>query len=180
MHSNLLIPFLQTLQPAPDSNAIRFLIEPARNHIKQSRFTDAEFIYTPSQIALACLTSSSKAGKEMVKKYIEAKKSRAKEAKLKEKEERQNWREKRSKGGIQKKTIEVGKGSVLQAELSDAMIEKEPLGISDLILENVLKEIEHLIEEKTRTANEDVDQVKSIDKKLRLCQNPENQTNSRL
>lgn len=171
--------YLQTLQPNPDSNAIRSLIEPARNHIKQSRFTDAELIYTPSQITMACLGLSSNAGQDMVTRYIEAKKGRAKEAKLKAKEERQIWREKKSKGATQE-AEEIGNKSTSQAELSDEKIEQEPLGISQSILEGVLNEIKRLVEEKARTANEDVEQVKSIDKKLKLCQNPENLPTSRM
>jgi cyclin H len=144
------------------------LIEPARNNLKQSRFTDAELIYTPSQIAIACLRLSSSAGKEMVAKYLEAKNSRAKAAREREREEREEWARKKSKNG---------KEGTAVVDLTDDSAEQTILQPN---IDGILNEIERLIEEKMRTAHGDVEQVKPIDKKLKLCQNPENMPNSRM
>jgi cyclin H len=171
---SLLCPF-QTLRPSPSADTIRSLIEPARNNLKQSRFTDAELIYTPSQIALACLSLSSDTGKEIADKYLAEKEERAKGVTEKAKEERLGWVQKKSKLDVQEKKDVPEIIDVDAEETEDA-----PLGISQPILRKILSEIENLVQEKMRTAHGDVEQVKPIDKKLKLCQNPENMPNSRM
>jgi cyclin H len=167
----------QAVEPAPSTDAVRSLVEPARNHLKQSRFTDAEFIYTPSQIALACVKLASVTGRDLVDKYVAVKERRARVARLKSKQERQAWKQRKGKNGTAQK--EVDGASNPQAD-ADEGYQQSPLGISEDDLKTILSEVERLVEEKVKTVTEDVDLVKTIDKKLKLCQNPENSTNSRM
>lgn len=166
----------QTLQPAPTTDAMAAILAPARANVQQSRFTDAELIYTPSQIALACVHSSCSEGKEAVERFLEAKLKRQKENWQKEIEQRQKWRaterQKLEKKGVKEdalpkavKDVEV----LLDSEESGRMDSKQTL--------TVLKEIAEMISSHVAQTNE---KVKDVDKKLKLCSNPERMPNSRL
>ncbi|UZJ51264.1 hypothetical protein CBS101457_000584 [Exobasidium rhododendri] len=173
----LLLDISKAIQPIPSADAVRSLVDPARNHLKQSRFTDAELIYTPSQIALTCVKLASDTGRDMVEKYIAVKESRAKKARLEAKHERETWKQKKSRNGSSQKKEESYEES---ENSSDEAINRAPLGVSEDDLKLMLKEVEELVAEKVKTVTEDVELVKSIDKKLKLCQNPENLSNSRI
>lgn len=173
------LPSQQTIQPPPSQDTVRSLVDLARQNLKQSRFTDAELIYTPSQIALASLRLGSQEGREIVEKYLEAKEGRAREAGLKAEQERESWRQKKSRSGLAQKTQE-DQGEGREREKMDESIKRAPLGIPSSDINNILSEIERLVEERKRTADDDVELFKSIDKKVKLCQNPENLPMSRM
>ncbi|MCO5596176.1 hypothetical protein L7F22_050236 [Adiantum nelumboides] len=166
----------QTLQPAPSTDTMAAILTPARGNVQQSRFTDAELVYTPSQIALACIHSSCSEGKEAVERYLEAKQKRSKENWQREMDQRQKWRamerQKLEKKGVKEdalpkalKEVEVS----LESEESGRMDKKQTLAI--------LAEIEEMISSHVAQTNE---KVKEVDKKLKVCSNPERMPNSRL
>ncbi|PWN37363.1 cyclin-like protein [Meira miltonrushii] len=166
----------QTLQPAPTTDMMAAILAPARANVQQSRFTDAELIYTPSQIALACVHSSCSEGKEAVERFLEAKFKRTKENWQKEIEQRQKWRaterQKLEKRGVKEDALPQAVKDVevpLDSEESGRMDSKQTLA--------VLAEIEEMISSHVAQTNE---KVKEVDKKLKMCSNPERMSNSRL
>jgi len=125
---------------------------------------------------------ASDTGRDLVDRYIEVKEGRAREVRLKAKRERESWKQKKSKNGVTIKgqVDQSHKEVELGLEVSDDAIIQTPLGISEGELKSILSEVERLVEEKVKTVTGDVELVKSIDKKLKLCQNPENMPQSRM
>lgn len=73
---------------------LKDLLAPAQSNLRLSRLTDAELIYTPSQIAMACVRAASEQAKDLVGKFLDLKEKRATEAALKGKAAREAWRQK--------------------------------------------------------------------------------------
>lgn len=173
----------QTLQPAPTSDVMAAILAPARANVQQSRFTDAEFIYTPSQIALACVHNSCKEGKEAVERYLEVKQRRMVDTWRKEVDQRQTWkaneRQKLEKKGMKEdafpKALKEADEVALESEESGRMNSKQTFAI----LEEIWEMISSYIAQSGSTTQTN-EKVKDVDKKLKFCSNPERMSNSRL
>lgn len=162
---------IQTLAEPPSREAVHALAASSHSHLTNSRLTDAEFIYTPSQIALACLRAAEGAqasGRDLVNRWLDSKEARAKTQSLAAKaervkeraleQERQNKAKlaaaKRAKGKAGLKAAEDAIAAAAAAaassapppavEYDDTVIELQPLGLSRTDLEKVLDEIEAL------------------------------------
>ncbi|SPO26220.1 related to Cyclin H [Ustilago trichophora] len=177
----------------------------AHAKLAQARLTDAEFIYTPSQIALACLWAV-EGGKEIVSKWLDVKESRARTVALGAKARRQALREsetaraakakiaqaRRTKGKAGAKAAEdelaaASSNPAPVVEFEDELISSQPLGMGRDELEKVLGEIEALISARETggftgkgKGAEDVERVKEIDMRQKQCMNPEKVPGSRL
>ncbi len=194
---------LLDLQSLPDNQApareeLHKIAAAAHARLSTSRLTDAEFVYTPSQIALACVRGAAPDTK-LVDNWINAKQSRARTVALAAKASRTALRDaetaraakakiahaRRTKGKAGAKAAEDQLAAAAATpqqnfEFDDAQIEADPLGMSIDELTRTLDEINALID--TRETGgytghgkgaEDVDRVKEIDKRQKLCMNPE-------
>jgi cyclin H len=194
---------LLDLQSLPDNQApareeLHKIAAAAHARLSTSRLTDAEFVYTPSQIALACVRGAAPDPK-IVDSWINAKQSRARTVALAAKASRTALRDaetaraakakiahaRRTKGKAGAKAVEEQLAAAAatpqqNVEFDDAQIEADPLGMSIDELTRTLDEINALID--TRETGgytgqgkgaEDVDRVKEIDKRQKLCMNPE-------
>lgn len=158
------------------------ILGPARAQVQQSRLTDAELIYTPAQIAMACVRSASEEGKRLVSLYLEQKEHRAREAKRQQREQREAWRaterQRLEKKGI--KAEEIPNGLHAAAEEEEEKDIEAPLGMNRKEIDHTLQEICQMINASADKGVSDVEKVKEIDKKLKSCQNPERVPSSRL
>jgi len=201
---------LQSLKEGgPSREDVHKLAAEAQTNLTNSRLTDAEFIYTPAQIALACIRAvTTPNGKELVSRWLDDKESRARAANLSAKATRSALREaeraraakakialaRRTKGKAGAKAAEdeiaAAASSTAPAapvEFDDELLESRPLGMSRTELEQTLDEIEKLIKDKETggytghgKGNEDVERVKEIDKRQKQCMNPEKVPGSKL
>ncbi|SOV05048.1 related to Cyclin H [Ustilago sp. UG-2017a] len=180
----------------------------AHSNLRISRLTDAEFIYTPAQIALACVRAVQEPnGREVVGKWLDAKELRARSHVLEAKKRRQALREaetaraakakialaRRTKGKAGAKAAEdeiAAAAATAQnevVEFDDALLEAQPLGMAREELEKVLDEIEDLIKARENggftgkgKGAEDLERIKEIDKRQKQCMNPEKVPGSKL
>ncbi|SNX84761.1 related to Cyclin H [Melanopsichium pennsylvanicum] len=178
----------------------------AHANLGQSRLTDAEFVYTPSQIALACVRCTEGDGKHVVTKWLDAKEARARTSAVATKAKRNAFREaetmraakakialaRRMKGKAGAKVAEdelaaAASEPMVVMEFDDELLEKQPLGMSREELDKILDEIEELIKKRESSGftgqgkgAEDVERVKDIDKRQKQCMNPEKVPGSRL
>ncbi|EST08509.1 Cyclin, N-terminal [Kalmanozyma brasiliensis GHG001] len=183
---------------------VRELAEGARGKLGTARLTDAEFVYTPSQIALACVRATGERGREVVGLWLDQKTQLARKAALEGKKKRQAVREaevvratkvkqalaRRSKAKLGAKTqVEETPTPIDPAtvEFDDALLEAQPLGMTREELERVLDEIEAMITERETggytgqgKGAEDLERIKAIDARQKACMNPENTPGSRL
>lgn len=159
---------------APSSDVMQQLLGPARTNVQHSRFTDAEFIYTPSQIALASLSLASTAAEELVKGYLDVKEKRALQVQRSARDKRQAWRAQQNA----KKTKQQDRGA---SEVQDDPVSEDaPLGMRREALDNLLHEIKRMIQAREKQGTSDIEQVRAIDKKLKQCANPELDPKSRM
>lgn len=97
---------LQSLEGGPSREQLHKLAAESHKNLTNSRLTDAEFIYTPSQIALACIRAAAASSEEegapaaatstsrnVVDQWLDAKENRARAAVLAAKAKRQALRE---------------------------------------------------------------------------------------
>ncbi|KJD99926.1 cyclin H [Cryptococcus gattii NT-10] len=133
-------------QPNPPLEAIQKAIAPAFTHLSTSYLSDAEFIFTPSQISLACLRM---ADNKLVEGFLE--------------------------GRYAAHAAAIASNSVDGAEESKAGTPVQgpaPLyGMEKSRLLEILEQIEAIIQ--TAAVGLDVKKVKEVDKRLRQCTNPE-------
>lgn len=160
------------------------LLAPGRANVQNARLTDAELIYTPSQIALACLRAASEKGAELVRLYVETKVKRAREAKSAEREKRNAWRaaerQRLERRGVKGESLPAALRSGREETEDKADVAASGLGMPWDALEQIFSEIADMIARKAEAGAGDVEHVKEIDKKLKQCQNPERMPNSRL
>ena len=139
-------------------------------------------------------------------KWLDAKEARARSAGLEAKRKRDEVRAaelaraakvkialaRRAKGkaGAKAAEDEIAAASSTPAEVvefEDSLIESQPLGLARAELEQVLDEIEDMVKRREtggftgkRKGPEDVERVKEIDKRQKLCMNPEKVPGSKL
>lgn len=187
---------------------IHKLAADAHGNLTNSRLTDAEFVYTPSQIALACVRAvQSLNGKDIVGKWLDAKENLARQHMLEAKKRRQALREaesaraakakialaRRTKGKAGAKAAEdeiaasTAAASTEVLEFEDTLLENQPLGMAREELEKTLDEIEKLIRARENggftgksKGPEDLERIKEIDKRQKQCMNPEKVPGSKL
>lgn len=164
---------LQSLkEDGPSREEVHKLVAGARTNLVNSRLTDAEFVYTPAQIALACIRAiADPNGKEMVTRWLDVKESRLRAATLSAKAKRVALREaetaraakakialaRRTKGKAGAKAAEdeiaaataaASAAPAAAVEFEDELLESQPLGMSRSELEQTLDEIEKLIKDR--------------------------------
>jgi cyclin H len=122
-----------------DTEAIQRALPVALETLSSSRLTDAEFIYTPAQIALACFRVSNRS---LVDDFLD-------------------WRYDTFKSNLPQKP--AGEDGETAARL--------PYGMAKDRLVQILQDIEVMIKEGSGAV--DVKKVKEVDKRLKLCTNPE-------
>ncbi|PWZ02114.1 cyclin-like protein [Testicularia cyperi] len=182
----------------------------AHTLLTTSRLTDAEIVYTPSQIALACIWGSqgeSWDGKELVRRWLGSKEQLASNLAVEGKVERvrtraaeverlrrariANARRTRGKAGVKAVEDQLAAETPVareEAEFDDELLRTQPLGLSKPDLETLLDEIEALIRAREtggytgagKSNPADLERVKDIDKRQKLCMNPEKVPGSRL
>ncbi|WWC64757.1 uncharacterized protein I303_107368 [Kwoniella dejecticola CBS 10117] len=132
-------------QPNPPIDTIQRSLSEALKYLSQSLMTDLEFIYTPSQISLACFHLSNPT---LVEEFL-----------------RHRYTNFKSKLTSTPNDAESGEGDQEdQQEL--------PYGMTQVRLLDILRDIEGII--KTDGAIDiDMKKVKEIDKRLKNCTNPE-------
>lgn len=197
----------QSLASPPSREAIHALTAASHKNLSSSRLTDAEFIYTPTQIALACIRASEGGGvtgKELVEKWLDAKEASARAAQTKAKAAREKLRaDERQRlarakvAAAQKARGKVGARAAEEevaaapppptVEFDDTLIEAQPLGMTRSDLHKVLDEIETLFKDRETKGYtglgkgpEDMERVREIDKRQKECMNPEKVPGSRL
>lgn len=195
---------IQSLGAGLTREEVSKLAEGARGKVASSRLTDAEFVYSPSQIALACLRSSSEKGREIVSAWLDAKSTLASQAALNGKKERQALRQqelvraakvkqalaRRSKTKLGAKPSTENPSpptDVSEYEFDDTLLTTQPLGMPRSDLEAVLDDIEALITQREvggytgqGKGADDLERIKAIDARQKACMNPENTPGSRL
>lgn len=198
---------LQSLpEGAPTREQVHKVAAAAQIKLGNSRLTDAEFVYTPSQIALACIRGAGDEGQSLVNKWLDAKEARARTVSLSAKAKRIALREaeaarvakakialaRRTKGKAGAKAAEdemliSASTPAPSLEFDETLLDTQPLGLSRSDLDKVLDDIEALIaarESGGYTGNgkgpDDVERVKEIDKRQKQCMNPEKVPGSRL
>lgn len=122
-----------------DSEAIQRALPVALETLSLSRLTDAEFIYTPAQIALACFRVSNRS---LVDEFLD-------------------WRYDMFESNLPPKP----------AGEDEESTPRLPYGMAKDRLVQILQDIEVMIKEGSRAV--DVKKVKEVDKRLKLCTNPE-------
>ena len=198
---------VQSLDGGPSREEVHKLAAAAHGKLKQARLTDAEFRYTPSQIALACLRAAD-GGRSIVDRWIDTKSDRARTAALAAKAKRQALREAeatrsakakialarrtRGKAGAKAAEDELAAASSTATppsalEFDDALLSAQPLGLARDELTRTLDEIEALISARETggftghgKGADDVERVKEIDMRQKQCMNPEKVPGSKL
>ncbi|CDR98850.1 hypothetical protein [Sporisorium scitamineum] len=181
---------VQSLKDAVSREDLHKLAAESHSKLANSRLTDAEFIYTPSQIALACLRASVQPkGKQLVSQWLDAKESTARSAVLTAKRQREKLREqesaraakakialaRRTKGKAGAKAAEdelalTSSQPTPAVEFDESLLQQQPLGMSRSDIEATLDEVEALINRREvggYTGNgkgaEDLERIKQID-----------------
>ncbi len=141
--------------PNGDVNRIAKAYHVAKSHVSRSRRSDAEFIYTPSQITLACMR---KADRELVSQMLDLLYGTS------------------SNGDVVKAEngMEVD-GEDIQPSMEGLTISTS-LSLARRNLEAILDTIDAAID----AVNDDYDlkKVKEVDKMLKSCRNPMRDTES--
>ncbi|GAC95775.1 hypothetical protein PHSY_003351 [Pseudozyma hubeiensis SY62] len=185
---------------------VHMLAAEAHGKLGKSRLTDAEFVYTPSQIALACVRMVEPKGKEVVTSWLDWKEELARNAGLEAKKRRVQVREQetaraakakialarrlKGKAGAKIAEDQVAAAASIpsgEVEFEDELLETQPLGMSRHELEAVLDEIQKMIEETENggytgkgKGADDLERIKAIDARQKQCMNPENVPGTKL
>ncbi|KAN0064631.1 hypothetical protein ACQY0O_002260 [Thecaphora frezii] len=197
----------QTLDSPPSREAVHALAASSQKNLSNSRLTDAEFIYTPTQIALACLRASEGAGvsgKDIVERWLDQKERSAREAQLRAKAAREKLRtderervarariasarKARGKAGVKVVEDELAAAPApAVVEFDDTLLDQQPLGMKRQEIHAVLDEIEKLFRDRETggctglgKGDEDKAKVTEIDRRQKECMNPEKVPGSRL
>ncbi|PWN54341.1 cyclin-like protein [Violaceomyces palustris] len=198
----------QALQPPPAREVLQTMVAASHSNLNNSRLTDAEFIYTPSQIALACLRAADVNGRLIVGRWLDEKETLARSAMREAKAEREALREEerqrqkrvrveaarkvRGRAGAKAAEEEEKKQQEAQqalkvAEFEDQVTDAAPLGSTRKEIESTLDEIEALFRAREKGGSTgvgkgaaDLEKVKEIDKRLKECMNPEKVPGTRL
>ncbi len=162
-----------------------------------SRLTDAELLFTPAQVAYGCVRKTSK-GKEICQAWFQAAEGRARTARRRQKDEREAVRaelaEKEKAAEAENaaaaaKRKQSGKAGTNKGEentedtprlsetsrvgeVTDEDLEQRPLGLTLDELEAIAERIRVLLEE-AEQRKVTPDHVRDIDRRLKLCQDPE-------
>ncbi|SJX62210.1 related to Cyclin H [Sporisorium reilianum f. sp. reilianum] len=181
---------VQALERAVSREQLHKLAADAHVKLASSRLTDAEFVYTPSQIALACLRAAAPpTGRQVVTQWLDAKESLARTAALSAKRERQKLRDletaraakakialaRRTKGkaGAKAAEDELALSSTLPpptVEFDDALLDQHPLGMSRPDLDAALDAVEALIAQREHGKGaQDLERIKQIDVRQKQC-----------
>lgn len=199
---------LQSIQIGADMSReeLHKLAAEAHAKLAKTRLTDAEFVYTPSQIGLACIRAVEPKGKHIVAAWLDSKQKTASSAALAAKRHRQAVREqesqrvarakiafaRRTKGLPGAKAVEdqlaaESSATTQEVEFDDSLLHHQPLGMSRDQLEATLDQIEQLIHQREiggytgkGTGAQDLERIKQIDARQKLCMNPENVPGSKL
>ena len=178
---------IQTVMPQLTQEDLLLLAGKAQTYLHLSRLTDAEFLYTPSHIALAscwmCHISTSSSdpepllGKDIVKKWLESKEERSAQLFKQKRSERTAWQQKMQT--LQHETFSPD--STLSQDSSSHEYPKSShvydFGLSVSRVESILNSISQLIESVISSPISasapkpaiDLDRVKQIDLNLRGC-----------
>lgn len=187
---------VQSLSEPVSREDLHKLAADAHAKLASSRLTDAEFIYTPSQIALACLRAASPAtGRHVVSQWLDAKEATARTAVLQAKRQREKTREQeaaraakakialarrtRGKAGAKAAEDELALASAQPTpvvEFDEALLEQQPLGLSRLEIDAALDGVEALINRREvggytgdGKGAEDLERIKQIDVRQKQC-----------
>jgi cyclin H len=170
---------LQSLQPKPNMDSLSTMLAPSRANLQRSRFTDVELIFTPAQIALACVYSIDDAAKDLIGRYVKEKEKRADKAQDERQKARNDWRHS-EKLRLERKGVKQADVSAGGRDDESIDLSREPLGSSSAEVTDVLQTICAMIDSQSLRATDSLDSVREIDKKLKICQNPQLIANSRM
>lgn len=154
-------------EPRAPIEAYQSALMDALKALEKSRLTDAEFLYTPSQIGLACWRTASRSS---VDSFLDWRYTPAQPTKKKSVGENGS-----KDAGGNGDAAEDTKAAKDEDGEGDAPI---PYGMERSRLEGILDEIQSLIgavpDEKGDLMKAfDTAQVKRVDKRLKMCTNPE-------
>ncbi|WWD19781.1 hypothetical protein CI109_104245 [Kwoniella shandongensis] len=135
-------------QPHPPFEVIQKALPIALTHLSTSLLTDAEFIYTPSQISLACLRL---ANKSLVDTFLD-----------------ERYTSLANSSSTRTSTPSLNDDDDDDVEKLERSL---PYGIEKSRLLEILEQIEQMIE--SGGGELDLKKVKDVDKRLKQCTNPE-------
>lgn len=174
---------IQTVMPHLTREDLLAFAASVQPYLHFSRLTDAEFLFTPSHIALASCwmcdvpSSSNKSsihGKDLVMSWLKAKEERGVYALQKQQKERDIWRQKqRVLGSEAAPELDSRRDEASAAHALPKLVYGLGLPIDDIviILERIADMIHSVVIPGTipPKPSMDVDRVKQVDLKLRCC-----------